>query len=36
MGAESTLTYVTESGREIPASQVGPLFYTKLEGSGVK
>lgn len=36
LGGESTLTYITESGREIPASQVGALFYTKLDGSGVK
>jgi hypothetical protein len=33
---ESSITYVTDTGREIPASQVGPLLYTKLEGSGVK
>ncbi len=36
MGGSSTLTYISESGREVPANEVGPLVYAKLEGSGVR
>ncbi len=32
----SSITYVTATGREIPASEVGPLLYAMVEELGVK
>jgi hypothetical protein len=36
MTGESAITYVTDTGREILAKEVGPLLYAAVEGSGVK
>ena len=36
LGGGSTLTYITQTGKEIPASQLPPLLYTQLAGSGIQ
>ena len=33
---ESSITYATDTGREIPASEFGPLLYAAVAESGVK